>query len=301
VSYVSVNVGFAPQDIEATMRVLSSFRRQILSSPEKFLLATSVESVVLARRTGRLAVGFDLEDTNPLDGQIDLIQSYYDLGVRSMLMTYNGVNRAGHGCHDDAEGGLTTFGREVIEEMNRVGMIVDGSHCSYRTSMDAFEMSSQPVIFSHSSMRALWDHERNIRDDQALACAATGGVIGINGVGIFLGENDARTSSMARHIDYAAQLVGPEHVGVGTDYVFDNDDLSAVLAQQPELFPESYRRWNRLEFATPEQFQELPAVLQQMGYSSEDVRGIMGENFLRVAGEVWRSPSGAFDAPAEDG
>ena len=119
-----------------------------------------------------------------------MVQAYYDLGVRSMLLTYNGENQAGFGCHAANDTGLTSFGRGVVDEMNRVGMMVDVSHCGYRTSMDALECSASPVIFSHSSMRAVWDHERNIRDDQARACAATGGVIGINGVGIFLGDND---------------------------------------------------------------------------------------------------------------
>ena len=116
-------------------------------------------------------------------------------------------------------------------------------------------------------MRALWDHERNIRDDQARACAATGGVIGINGVGIFLGENDATAAAMARHIDYAVQLVGPQHVGIGTDYVFDSADLNRELAENPQIFPESYRRWGRVDFVPPEQLPPLEAELAGRGYA----------------------------------
>ena len=290
VGYVSVNVGYAPHDIEETVRVLSSFRRQVLRRPDSFVLATSVEDIASAQRTRRLAVGFDLEDTNPLGGQIAMIQAYYDLGVRSMLMTYNEVNRAGAGCHAGRDEGLTSFGRAVVEEMNLIGMMVDVSHCGYRTSMDVLERSSAPVIFSHSSMRGVWDHERNIRDDQALACARTGGVIGINGVGIFLADNDASALAMARHIDYAVQLVGPEHVGIGTDYVFDHDDLNRELARNPGIFPESYRRWDRVDFLPPEQLVPLEAELMHLGYSEKDTRAIMGGNFLRVARQTWKPP-----------
>jgi membrane dipeptidase len=297
VSYASVNVGFGPHDIEATMRVLSSWRRQV-QAEEDLVLATSVQDVLAARPAGRLAVGFDLEDSNPLGGEIGMVGAYYDLGVRSMLLTYNGENLAGFGCHAPEDTGLKPFGRAVVAEMNQAGMMVDVSHCGYRSSMEAFELSRAPVIFSHSSMRALWDHERNITDDQARACAATGGVIGINGVGIFLGENDATAAAMARHIDYAVQLVGPQHVGVGTDYVFDNDDLNRELARSPQLFPESYRRWGRVDFVPPEQLVPLEAELAGLGYPPGDIAGIMGGNFLRVAGQVWKPPAGGSGAGA---
>jgi membrane dipeptidase len=293
VSYISVNVGYAPHGIEATMRVLASWRRQVRQRSEEFVLATTPGDVVAAQQSGRLAVGFDLEDTNPLGGEIGMVQAYYDLGVRSMLLTYNGENLAGFGCHAAADTGLTGFGRAVVDEMNRVGMLVDVSHCGYRTSMDTIERSASPVIFSHSSMRALWDHERNIRDDQVLACAATGGVIGINGVGIFLGANDISVQAMARHIDYAVQLAGPEHVGIGTDYVFDNDDLNRELAANPQVFPESYRRWGRVDFFPPEQLVPLEAELAALGYPEPAIAGIMGGNFLRVAQQVWRPPATA--------
>ncbi len=287
-SYLSVNVGYAPHGIEDTMRVLSSWRRQIRDDAGTFRLAASVRDVVAASQAGRLAVGFDLEDTNPLGGDIAMVQAYYDLGVRSMLLTYNGENLAGFGCHAARDTGLTAFGRDCVDEMNRAGMMVDVSHCGYRTSMDAIERSSAPVIFSHSSMRGLWDHERNIRDDQARACAATGGVIGINGVGIFLGPNEATAQAMARHIDYAVGLVGPEHVGIGTDYVFDNEDLNRELAENPQIFPESYRRWGRVDFVPPEQLAPLEADLAGLGYPVDAIAGIMGGNFLRVASQVWK-------------
>jgi membrane dipeptidase len=293
VSYLSVNVGFAPHDIDSTMRVLSSWRRQVLLRPDEFVLANTTADLLAAQESGRLAVGFDLEDTNPLGGEIGMVQAYYDLGVRSMLMTYNGENLAGFGCHAPDDTGLTDFGRAVVDEMNRVGMVVDASHCGYRTSMEAIERSSSPVIFSHSSMRALWDHERNIRDDQVLACAATGGVIGINGVGIFLGANDIRVQTMARHVDYAVQLAGPEHVGIGTDYVFDSDDLNRELANSPHLFSAAYRRWGRMDFVPPEALGPLEAELAGLGYPQDAIAGIMGGNFLRVAQQVWRSPAPA--------
>ncbi|GGS42748.1 membrane dipeptidase [Streptomyces parvus] len=287
-SFVSVNVGYAPHGIADTVRVLSAFRRHVLTNPNRYVLAESADDVRRAKATGRLAVAFDLEDANPLGGRIDTVQTYYDLGVRTLLLTYNQRNAAGSGCHDDADGGLTAFGREVVAEMNRVGMVVDATHCSYRTSMDIFAASTAPVVLSHSATRAVHDHERNVWDDQIRACAATGGVIGINGVGIFLGDNDTSTDAFVRHIDHAVDLVGWEHVGLGLDYCFAADDLNSELTRNPDLFPPSYDQWDRIEFIEPERLPTIATALAERAYSPESIRGILGENFLRVAQTAWR-------------
>jgi len=169
-----------------------------------------------------------------------------------------------------------------------VGMVVDASHCGYRTSMEIFERSSAPAIFSHSSMRALWDHERNIRDDQVLACAATGGVIGVNGVGIFLGENDISTETVVRHIDYAVSLIGIDHVGFGFDYVFDMDELIEYLKTQRHTFPAGKGYDNVPKFVPPEQLPEIIAALLRLGYKEQDIAKIAGLNLMRVARQVWK-------------
>lgn len=287
-SFVSVNVGYAPHNLADTIRVLSAFRRHVLMHPDRYLMASSVEDVRLAKATGRLAIAFDLEDAGPLGGTIDTVQSFYDLGVRTMLLTYNHRNSAGSGSYDDPDGGLTDFGRAVIAEMNRVGMVVDATHCSYRTSMDIFEASSAPVVLSHSAVRAIHDDSRNVFDEQILACAKTGGVIGINGVGMFLGDNDIRIEAIVRHIDHAVRLVGWEHVGLGLDYCFNADDLNGELAKNPHLFPPEYSRWERIEFVEPESLPSIARELSSRGYDEIAVRAIMGENFLRVAQQVWR-------------
>ena len=139
------------------------------------------------------------------------------------------------------------------------------------------------MIYSHSSMRGLWDHPRNVTDEQARACAATGGVIGITGVGIFLGPNDASVDALVRHIDYAVDLVGPEHVGVASDYPFDHEDFNLEMMTNPELFPESYTRWGPIEFMPPEGLLRVEAALEAKGYPPDAVTAILGGNFRRVA------------------
>ena len=220
------------------MRVLAAFRRWFEAS-EDFVLAGSVSDVRAARSAGRMAVAFDLEGMNALDGDLDLLHLVHALGVRQILFAYNRNNLAGGGCHDE-DAGLTDFGRAAVREMNDLGILVDCSHCGYRTTMDAMELSCAPVIFSHSNPRALRDHERNIRDEQATACAATGGVIGVNGIGLFLGEDDIRTEALADHVEYLLDLVGPDHVGIGLDYFFEADldaSFQDALAGNEDYWP----------------------------------------------------------------
>jgi membrane dipeptidase len=288
VTFLSVNVGYAPHGITDAVTVLSGFRNRVLGDPEKYVLARSADDVLVAKASGKLAIAFDLEDTNPLEGHVELVRTYADLGVRTMLMTYNRRNLAGSGCFDEDDGGLTDFGRMVVAEMNRVGMVVDASHCSYRTSMDLFEISSAPVICSHSGVRAIRDHPRNLRDDQMLACARTGGVVGICGVGNFLGENDASVETFVRHVEYALGLVGPKHVGIGTDFVFDLEDLAAEVARNRALFPQP-SLGGRPEFLAPEHLLEVAEILLRRGQSAETVRDVLGNNFFRVAREVWEA------------
>ena len=290
VDFVSINVGMDATPPLETIRVLSAFRHGVLQRSDRYDLVGSAEGVIRSKAAGRLSIAFDLEGTEPLDGSIDMIQTYYDLGVRTMLTAYNEPNGAGGGCHGDPEAGLTDFGRDVVREMNRVGMLVDATHCSRKTTFDLFEMSTAPVVFSHSVPSGVKTHPRNVSDDQILACADTGGVVGINGVGIFLGDNHASTPSLVRAIDYAVQLVGPEHVGLGLDYVFDRADLDAFVAANASTFPTGfgYTEGGTLEFVSPAQLPDVAEALIDLGYTGRAIEGILGLNFLRVASQVWR-------------
>ncbi|HLL67767.1 MAG TPA: membrane dipeptidase [Micromonosporaceae bacterium] len=286
-SFVSVNVGYAPHSGDQVRDLLRRWRRQV-AADHRLRLAATIDDIAAAREHGQIAVAFDLEDSGPLDGQLDHLQHFYDLGVRTMLPTYNYRNAAGCGCLDETDEGLTPYGRDLVREMNRVGMVVDGSHCSTRTGLDLCEVSEMPVIYSHSCMRALWEHPRNITDEQARACAATGGVIGITGVGIFLGANDATVDALVRHVDHAVNLVGPRHVGLSTDFPFDDEDANRELRDNPHLFPDSYTRWGRIEYVSPESMLTVEGALRNRGYPDDAVVGILGGNFRRVAAQVWR-------------
>ena len=286
VDIVALNVGFDAMPWQNAIRVLAHFRRWLRQHSNRYTLIERTDDIERARREGKLGVMFDLEGGCALDGQLSMVELYYDLGVRWMLFAYNRNNALGGGCQDD-DSGLTPFGRQVLQEMARVGMVTCCTHIGHRTAMEVMEHSSNPVIFSHSNPKGLHDHPRNISDDAIRACARSGGVIAINGIGDFLGNNDARTELIVQHIDYVGQLVGTNHVGLGLDYVFDQQELEDYLRLHPELFPpQQYQGGMRM--AQPEQIPEVAEGLLRLGYTEEDLKKILGTNHLRVAKKVWK-------------
>jgi membrane dipeptidase len=289
VDVLGLNVGDSDVPLNDLIRLAARIRAFVAAQPADYLMVRAAEDVRRARREGRMAVLLNIEGCFAMGDQLSLIQFYFDIGVRWMAMVYNRRNLVGSGVHDDVDEGLTPFGRQVVAEMDRVGMIKCCSHTGYRTAMDVFSATDRPTIFSHSNPRALVDHPRNIPDELIRACAAGGGVIGLNGVGIFLGDNDTRAETLARHIDYVAQLVGPQHVGLGLDAVFDQESMDASLSQNTGLWPPQYGYRPGIRFYQPEQLPELTAALLARGWAERDVRGLLGENLLRVAEAVWPS------------
>lgn len=288
VDYLSINVSFDVTPWELGIQALSDHRRWVREHPELLLQVETVADIHRAKREGKLAITYDIEGMNALDGDAGMVELYYRLGVRHMLFAYNRNNLAGGGCHE-GNAGLTAFGRDVIREMNRVGMVVDCSHTAHRTTMEAMEVSDKPVIFSHSNARMLWDHERNIWDDQIKACAATGGVVGVTGIGRFLGKDGATVAHLVEHIDHMVELIGPDHVGIGMDTIFRKDDFSDLLEKNRAFWPErQYPPGGAIGYVMPDEFPRVTQALIDRGYDEKAIRGILGGNFLRVATQVWK-------------
>jgi membrane dipeptidase len=292
VSVISLNVSFDVVDPHDAFPVLATFRQFVRDHEDRYLLADTAADIETAKATGRLAVVFDIEGGNAVAQHPGLVELFYRLGVRWMLFAYNKNNTLAGGCMDE-DTGLTEYGRQIIREMERVGMVLCCTHVGHRTAREAIEYSSKPVIFSHSNPSAVFPHVRNIPDDLMRLCAATGGGVNINGVGMFLGEGtdgrgDNSTETTLRHIDYAAQLIGPAHVGLGLDYVFDLSELDELLEKHPDKFPPAPRQPGTYVQVEPERIPVIAEALLRKGYNDQDVQGILGHNNLRIAREVWK-------------
>ena len=291
--YLSINVGFDVMEWHETLATLAAYRRWVIEHEDRFVLVDKVQDIDHARAQNKFALSFDIEGMNALNNDINMVSLYHALGVRQMLFAYNLNNSAAGGCHD-TDTGLTEFGRQVVHEMNRVGMIVDCSHAACTTTLDIMRESSKPVVFSHSNPAAIWNHQRNIKDDQIRACAATGGVIGLNGMGIFLGDNDIGIDTMLKHIRYVSDLVGTEHIGLGFDYSPEVDvDIGVILRSRPDYWPAGQQYdTTGIKHAGPQHLPRLIDALANSGFSESDIRGFLGENFRRVAASVWPAVPG---------
>ena len=291
VTFTSVTIASDEPSIESTVRWLGAARRQVLAQPERYVLIDSVADIRRARREGKSAVNFHFQGTNSLLGELSLVEVYRRLGVGHMLLAYNARNLVADGCHEDTDSGLSRFGKSLVAEMNRVRMMVDVTHVGLRASLEAIELSTQPVVFTHSNAKAVWNHPRNITDEQARACAASGGVIGVNGVGLFLSEArfDKSPEIICRHIQHFAELIGPQYVGLGLDSVYDIPHfLSNFAASNADKYAVGgYLTSKTPAFAGPDVIAGVAEWLTQRGWNEAQVRGVLGENWLRVLESVW--------------
>jgi membrane dipeptidase len=287
VTVVSVNVGMADIPLVEHLRVISYMRHWISSRPEMYRLVSTVADVRRCKRENKLGIIFDVEGMTPVQEQLSFVQTFYELGVRWMLIAYNKNNSAGGGCLD-SDTGLTNLGRTIIDEMERVGMVLCLSHTGSRTAMEALEYARKPAIFSHSNPSGDTPHSRNISDRLIRACAEKGGVIGLNGIGPFLGAGKDLVASLVRQLRYIIDLVGAQHVGLGLDYVFDRDELRGFVRANPGLFPTGLSSTGELALIEPEAIEEIAESLAKANLPDADIRGILGENWLRLAEVVWR-------------
>ncbi len=291
-NYVSLAVATDATSLEKTVQYIAAQTAHINSAPDKYLLVKKPEDILRAKAENKLAVGFMFQGTNPLHKDFNMIDLYYQLGVRSMILAYNIRNPMGDGVSEAHDAGLSNLGKNLIKKMNQTGMLVDLSHTGYKTGMEAMELSEQPVIFSHSNAYNVYAHPRNLKDDQLKAVAASGGVIGINGLSGILGDDNNSLQNYIRHIDYIAQLIGVKHISLGTDLIYFPEIFDEFMKNNAIFYSNHYTKafrpiteWNNIQ---PEQIIEIVELLLQRGYSDADIKGILGENYLRVIKQVWR-------------
>lgn len=286
-SFASLTIGADWDKPEPTLRHFAHQRRWLENQPH-LRVVESVTDIRAAKTDGLLGVSFHLQGAGPLAYEPALLSTWYRLGVRWMIPAYNTRNPLGDGCHEPSDAGLSMLGRAFVSEANRVGMMLDASHAGIKTSLDMIEHSSKPVIFSHSSARAIKAHERNVTDEQIRALAQRGGVVGINSIGAFIAEdNSSGVEGVVRHIDHVAQLVGPQHVGLGLDVVFYQAFMTQLFDSSPLMAQRGYPRppWADVK---PESLPEIVEALQRLGYDEDAILGVLGENFLRVADLNWQ-------------
>jgi membrane dipeptidase len=297
------NAGQESQDPLRLMRRLANFT-YALDMLDDFLVRVTCADDILAakqRQKGALALSTCgvplLEQWNSAADELRLIRVFFQLGVRMMHLTYNRRNMIGDGCGETSDGGLSDFGRSVIAEMNRVGVIVDVAHAGWRTSLEAAKVSKLPVVASHSAAAVLNHHFRCKPDDVIRAIADSGGLVGICAVPQFLGGS-GDLNAMLDHIDYVARKFGVDHVAIATDYSY----RSRAAGTEYRKIPKRRRQRAPWEALWPVPLGPTPPSQETMawtnwplftvglvkrGYSDTDIQKIIGGNAFRIVKTVF--------------
>ncbi|MDD2497630.1 MAG: dipeptidase [Desulfitobacteriaceae bacterium] len=245
------------------LQLIEKFHQEIEKNKKYINLVLTKKDLSAIGDGTKAAALLAVEGGDILAGDINILRLLYRLGVRSICLTWNNRNEIADGALDCCSGGgLTNFGLEVVKEMNQLGMVVDLSHISERGFWTALENAQAPLMVSHANCRKLQNHKRNLSDNQIKALAQKNGVMGITFVPDFLSGDQAGIEDVLKHIDYVSSLVGPDYVGLGSD--FDGTDHLPVGLEDVCRIP------------------QIAESLLKWGYSMTDVEKIMGKNFLRL-------------------
>lgn len=256
-----------------------------------------VDDIEKAHRDGQVAFVPHIEGAGPIENDIERIEILYGLGVRAMGLVYSEQNYIGAGLREKGDGGLTYFGYDVVDRMNKVGMLIDVAHVGDKTSLDAIEASSKPIMVTHSGARSIWNSRRMKPDEVIKALADKGGLFGVEAAPhTTLSEKHKEHSleSVMDHFQYIENEVGIDYVGFGPDTLF-GDHVGVHHVFSSEL---SIKRMGSIEYKevpfvngleNPSEFPNIIRWLVKNGYSDEEIKKAIGGNAIRVLRKVWRS------------
>lgn len=275
------------------------------------LLVKSAQDIERAKREGKIGIIFGFQDAGPLGLDLHLARVYHTIGIRVMGLCYNRRNLVADGCTEETDAPLSRYGRDVVKELNRLRIVIDLSHTGHRSAMEAVELSSAPVILSHSNAYALCDHPRNARDELIKAVGARGGAIGATALTMILTRRAKKAKrtleDVLDHVDYLLELAGEDHVGFGSDFwrfnlkdAIERDVVTGFagrMAKEPkwgatsegDLDPQTLELLHPEGLESVSRLSNLTEGLLRRGYSEQAVEKILGGNFLRVFRQVWGS------------
>lgn len=287
-------VGLGGPDVYAeTLKYMAAWNGFVGRNSHVFTLVDQAEDLDRAKADGKAAVIMGVQNADHFRTPAD-VNMFYQLGMRCAQLTYNSQNFIGSGSTDRVDGGVSDYGVQIIEAMNKSGMLIDVSHCGDQTTLDAIELSPRPIAITHSNCRTLNTHPRVKTDEAIRKLASKGGVMGITGVRMFVRDREPTTiEHLVDHIDHVAKLVGIEHVGIGSDA--DLNGYDDMPADQNKMlrggYKSSYAFRDKLDtdgFDHPRKTYDLAESLIKRGYTDAHIKLVLGGNFRRLLGETWK-------------
>ena len=292
VFHIGVGLGGADPAL-TTLRFLASWNGFLAAHDQHLMRVDSAADLERVKGSGKIGVLLGLQNSEHFRSAAD-VDFFHSLGQRVSQLTYNTRNLIGNGATERRDDGISDFGVTIVERMNRVGMAVDVSHCGDRTTLDAFEVSKAPVLITHSNCRALAPNHPRCKTDEAIRkMAATGGIMGITAVRMFV-KNDEPTTieHLLDHFDHVRTLVGAQHLGVGSDSDLDGyDDMPPAENQRLRAsYKGSYGFRDKIDIEGvdhPRRMFDLTEGLIRRKYTDQEIEGVLGGNFKRVLSRIW--------------
>jgi len=286
-------------DFAEGVKNIAHWTRLYDTHPEVGFIAKSYADIERARKEGRTAIFMGFQDVTALEGDIDRMEIFYNLGIRFVQPTYQDRNMFGDGCGERFQSGLSNLGIKFIRRLDELGIVIDTSHVGIGTTIDCANMSSNPIMATHTAARGLVDTPRNKTDDEIKAIAAKGGVIGIAGKSGFLKPDGLATGStindMIDHVVYIANLVGIEHVGIGTDVgdlrKYSRDRMAEFHSRHPEVAiigPDLRTDLMHPKDVGPGSLHYIIAYLVKRNFTDDEIRMVLGDNANRVVKAVFK-------------
>ncbi|MDX1494993.1 MAG: membrane dipeptidase [Longimicrobiales bacterium] len=283
---------------EATLARISAWSRELEAHPEVLAPGWTVDDLVEASSSGRLALVYGLQDGVPFEDDLDLLDPLHDAGVRIIQPTYNVRNRLGSGCLAPDDEGLTEQGRRAVTRMEELGILLDLSHCGPRTTLDGIEMARGPVSITHSGCKAIFDHPRSKDDATLRLLADRGGVVGIYLMPFLNPEGPPTAEDVVVHVEHALDVCGEDHVGIGSDqgivpldvggdFRARFDEVSAQRAAAGIAAPREDTVPYVPQLNHPRRMETIAGMLADRGHPRRVVEKVMGANFVRLFREVW--------------
>jgi membrane dipeptidase len=279
----------------ATLDNIAAWQLRFERLPDLLMKINTIEDIYRAKKEKKAGIIIGFQNASPIENDLDRLTLFHQLGVRIIQLTYNERNLLGNGCYERHDEGLSHFGVDAVREMNRLGILVDLSHCGDQTTLEAIEKSSKPVAITHANARSFVDFVRNKTDDALSALAERGGVIGAVSFPLFLRNGyESTLADFGDAIDDLVERVGVDHVGIANDFCQDQPHrfFEWLFAQQgtkfrpmPVKIPDPHHHPRDLEL--PDQMPNIASELLRRGYGSEDVSKILGGNFVRLFEDVW--------------
>ncbi|MCP4723634.1 MAG: dipeptidase [bacterium] len=282
-----------PEAYDDALFELSQYEGHIDKHRDYLLKATRVADIDRARNEKKIALFYLFQNTTPLGDSIEKLDFFFNLGVRSVQLTYNSRNLVGSGCMERNDSGLSNFGIELIERMNETGIQIDLSHAGMKTMSEAIRYSNKPVVISHSGCKSLYEHPRSTTDENLKALADKGGAVGIFQINPNLGPKQRNTiDDFLDHIDRVVNVAGIDHVGIGSDrehqIIPDTEEEKRRLEEEMARVGSKKIHWPFFvsELNHPRRMETIWQGLEKRGYSSGDIEKIMGLNFYRIYKET---------------